>query len=466
MTAQSTPVPPPPPIGPLPSARQLAWQHMEMYAFLHFGQNTFSNREWGLGNEANKAFQPTELDCGQWARVLSQTGFKGMIITAKHHDGFCLWPTAWTHHSVKYDTWDGGKGDVVRSAELAAHQYGLKFGVYLSPWDRNQPAYGTPEYNQIYAAQLTELCSNYGPLFEVWFDGANGEGPNGKHQVYDWPLFHQVVRQLQPNACMFSDAGPDCRWVGNEQGFADATNWANIDNTGQFPGTPKTKYLPTGQENGPNYIPIECDVSIRPGWFYHPEEDTKVKSVADLMNIWYRSVGNGANLILNVPPDRTGHIHGTDVTRLQEFAAARKTEFAHPLKPTSITSAADRGLGYEAWRVDKDGKDGYWAMPDGQTTGTVELQFGKEVEFNRIQLKEDIALGQRIAKFTIEAKTPSGWTEVPGASGTTVGVRRFLRFPTFKASAIRIRIDDARACPTLSCFKAFLAPDTYTISPS
>ncbi len=464
-TPNSTPVTarPPAPIGPLPSARQLHWQNLKIYAFCHFGPNTFSNREWGLGTESNDLFQPKHLDCDQWAKTLKEAGFSGMILTAKHHDGYCLWPTRWTTHSVASDTWMDGKGDVVKSASEAAHKYGLNFGVYLSPWDRNQPAYGTAQYNKIYAAQLTELCSHYGPLFEVWFDGANGEGPNGKHQVYDWSLFHQVVRQLQPDACMFSDAGPDCRWVGNENGYADSTNWAMISTKGMYPGTFKTENSPHGQKNGSQYIPAECDVSIRPGWFYHPEEDLKVKSVAHLMNIWYRSVGRGCNLILNVPPDKDGVISKYDVDRLLEFKKARDAEFAHRIHPKAIISNVDRGAGYEAWRVDKNGKDGYWSAPDGVHRGSVTLEFGKDVAFNRVKLKEVVALGQRVSQFELQVKTADGWQSIRPDQTTTIGVRRYLRFPTVHGTALRLTILRSRACPNISCFQVFHGPDTYSV---
>lgn len=461
--SQMPTVRPPAPIGPIPTARQLKWQNLEIYAFCHFGPNTFDNREWGLGTESNDLFQPKALDCDQWAKTLKDAGFTGMILTAKHHDGFCLWPTQWTTHSVASDSWMDGKGDVVKSASDAAHKYGLNFGVYLSPWDRNQPHYGTDEYNKIYAAQLTELCSHYGPLFEVWFDGANGEGPNGKHQVYNWDLFRGVVRQLQPQASMFGDGGPDCRWVGNENGYADATNWATINTKGMVPGTSKTQFLPTGEMNGAQYVPAECDVSIRPGWFYHKSEDSQVKTVAHLMNIWYRSVGRGCNLILNIPPDQDGLFSPADVARLMEFKKARDAEFAHRVRPTSISASVDRGAGYEAWRVDKDGKDGYWSAPDGVRKGSITLEFGKSVAFNRVKLKENIALGQRVAQFALYVKTATGWQPIRPDATTTIGVRRYLRFPTVQGSAIRMEILKSRACPTISCFQVFRAPDTFSV---
>ena len=268
------------PFPPLPTAPQAAWQAMETNAFVHFGPNTFTNVEWGSGREDPSLFNPTAFDARQWVRVFKQAGFRGVIITAKHHDGFCLWPSALSTHTVARSPWRGGKGDVLRELSDACREEGLKFGVYLSPWDRNHPAYGTAEYNRVFAAMLEEVLGHYGKVFEVWFDGANGEGPNGKRQVYDWPLFVGTVRRLQPEAVIFSDAGPDVRWVGNERGEGGATSWSLIDRARYVPGTDLSKELTEGFRNAPDWVAPECDVSIRPGWFYRSSEDSRVKTGA------------------------------------------------------------------------------------------------------------------------------------------------------------------------------------------
>src|SRR5579862_1656649 len=279
------------PVPPLPSPRQLAWHRMERYCFAHFGPNTFTGKEWGTGKEATDIFNPKHLDCRQWVHTFKDAGFSGVIITAKHHDGFCLWPSKLSTHTVAQSPWKNGKGDVLKELSQACKAEDMKFGVYLSPWDRNHPTYGTPEYNETFKAMLKEVLTHYGPVFEVWFDGANGEGPNGKRQVYDWPGFIQVVRQCQPNAVIFSDAGPDIRWVGNEEGYAGETNWCTIDKGKFSPGHADQHVLNVGDENGPDWVPAECDVSIRPGWFWRESENTKIKSVQKLMDIWYGSVG-------------------------------------------------------------------------------------------------------------------------------------------------------------------------------
>src|SRR5579871_4891827 len=339
--------PPPVPFGPLPSPRQLTWHEREFYAFVHFNMNTFTGKEWGEGYEDSKQFNPTALDCRQWARVCKAAGMKGIIITAKHHDGFCLWPSQYTEHSVKNSPFRGGKGDVLKELSDACKEYGLKFGVYLSPWDRNHPDYGdSPKYNAFFEKQLTEVLTHYGPIFEVWFDGANGEGPNGRKQVYDWPAFIGVVRKYQPNAVIFSDAGPDIRWVGNEAGHADPTNWCLLRRDEFYPGTPRSAELTSGHADGNYWVPAECDVSIRPGWFYHANEDDRVKTVAQLEDIYYRSVGENASMLLNLPVDRRGLVHETDAERIRELHTLLQATFAHDLaKGKSATATNERGNG-------------------------------------------------------------------------------------------------------------------------
>lgn len=324
---------PPEPFGPIPSARQLAWQDLEYYAFVHFNMNTFTTREWGTGQEPPETFNPTELDCRQWARVCKDGGMKGIIITAKHHDGFCIWPSAMSEHTVANSPWRDGEGDLLAELSEACAEFGLKFGVYMSPWDRNCPVYGdSPRYNDYFKAQLTEVLTNYGDVFEVWFDGANGEGPNGKRQEYDWPGFIATVREHQPDAVIFSDAGPDIRWVGNERGFAGETNWSTMKRDEFFPGIPGRNHdLNEGQADGTHWLPAECDVSIRPGWYYHAEQDDKVKTLDELLEIYYASVGRNGSFLLNLPVDRRGLVHENDVERLMELRHALDLIFADDL---------------------------------------------------------------------------------------------------------------------------------------
>lgn len=408
----------PEPYGPVPTPAQLEWQQMEMNMFVHFGPNTFSGLEWGTGLEPEDLFRPTELDCRQWARTAKAAGMKGIIVTAKHHDGFCLWPNPASQHCVK-------DVDVLKELSDACREEGLKFGVYISPWDRNDPTYGTPEYNQKYVETLQSVHNGtYGPIFEHWFDGACGEGPTGKRQEYDWPLFHGTVASLQPDAIQFSDVGPGCRWVGNENGHAGETNWSTLNADGYTPGlgAPPTKSLTEGDEDGTAWVPAEADVSIRPGWFWRSSEDNQIKSVEELMDIYLASVGRNAVLLLNVPADTRGKIPTADSLRLMEFRACRDSVFAHNL----------------AGRISHR-----------QNTWTVKVKGS----FSFIVLQEDIRLGQRIRSFKIEADTDGGWKEI--AQGTTVGYKRILRVPETTARRIRITVTDAKAAPILSGVKVY-----------
>lgn len=447
---------PPAPLLPVPSPRQTAWQKLGQYGFVHFGPNTFTDREWGEGKEDPKVFAPTDFDARQWARAAKAGGLKGIILTAKHHDGFCLWPSKYSTHTVAQS---GFKRDVVRELSNACHAEGLKFGVYLSPWDRNHPAYGTPEYNRVFANMLREVLSNYGPIFEVWFDGANGEGPNGKKQVYDWPLFIRTVRELQPNAVIFSDAGPDIRWVGNEAGHAEETNWSTIDRDRYVPGTPLYAELTEGKRGGKDWVPAECDVSIRPGWFYHADQDGKVKTPAELMDLWERSVGQNANFLLNLPPDRRGRIHENDVAALEGFAKLREATYGHDLAKGARAGATMAfGAGYEAKAL-TDGRDEtYWAAPVGVTRTDVTVELAKPTNIDRVELREPTELGQRIAAFTIEARADGRWSAI--GKGTTVGFRRIVRVEPTRVDAVRVRIDDALAAPALSTLALYATPAT------
>ena len=458
---------PPAPIGPLASPRQLAWQELGFYGFVHFNMNTFTGREWGDGTESPRLFAPTELDCRQWARVAKDAGMRGIILTAKHHDGFCLWPSKFTDHTVANSPWKDGRGDVVRELADACRESGLLLGLYLSPWDRHSPLYGdSPKYNDFYAAQLEELLTNYGPVFEVWWDGACGEGPNGKRQVYDFERFTEIVRRLQPEAVIFSDIGPDVRWVGNESGFAGATCWSFLDTAGfaRGLGAPPTKSLNEGDRRGANWIPAECDVSIRPGWYYHAEQDGAVKSLEELAEIWDRSWGANGSLLLNLPVDRRGLVHENDARRLVELK-----QWVDRTYGTDVArSAAARATSTRVGGVSGDefgperARDGdpatYWAAEDGAHTPSLELELPAATSFDRVVLREPIALGQRVARFALSARVDGAWR--PLAAGTTIGNRRVVRFPSLSADAVRLTILESRATPCLASFELAQAPNT------
>ncbi|WP_246197848.1 alpha-L-fucosidase [Chitinophaga agrisoli] len=450
------------PYGALPTKAQQNWQDMEYYMFIHFGPNTFTDREWGQGNEDPRIFNPTALDARQWARTAKLAGMKGIIITAKHHDGFCLWPSKYSTHTVRESAWKNGKGDVLKELSAACKEYGLKFGVYLSPWDRNHPAYGTPEYNQVFVNMLNEVLGNYGPVFEQWFDGANGEGPNGKKQVYDWSLFNNTVLRKQPSAIIFSDIGPGCRWVGNEDGFAGTTNWSTINIAGYEPGkkAPSLTTLNTGQEDGEKWVPAECDVSVRAGWFYSDATNDKVKSLAELLEIYNASVGRNSNLLLNVPVDRRGRIHANDSTRLMEFRRlldeTYKTNLARKAKVSVTDTRKDNPAVNARNLVDGNNKT-YWATPDNVTQGAITLEFPQPVSFNRIVLQEYTPLGQRVKAFTVEVWENGAFKEI--AKETTIGHKRILRLPNTTTSKVKVLVADAKACPLISEVQLYQAPD-------
>ena len=438
---------PPKPMPVVPTRAQLEWQKLEYYAFIHFGMNTFTGHEWGEGRAPAAAFDPSAFDARQWARIVKDAGMKGIIITAKHHDGFCLWPSATTEYSVKNSKWRDGKGDVLKDLAAACREYGLKFGIYISPWDRNHPLYGTPKYNRIYKDQWRELLTNYGDVFEAWLDGAND---GKKRMVYDFGGFFGTIRSLQPNAVIFSDAGPGVRWVGNEKGFAGETNWSTRDNEGTFPGFADEEALNVGDENGTTWIPAECDVSIRPGWFYHKEEDKKLKSVTQLMDIYYGSVGRNCNLLLNIGVDRRGLANEHDVARLMEFKQARERALGANLAKGKVAASNVRGddRAFAAENV-IDGKfDTYWATDDGVTNGSLTFDLGHTAEFDTLLLQENIALGQRVKKFSVRAWNGKEFETVTG--GTTVGYKRILRFPVVKTNRVRIVIEESKAPPTIS----------------
>ena len=448
----------PEPYGATPSPAQVRWQQMERNMFIHFGPNTFSGREWGDGTEPEDMFNPTDLDCRQWARTAKEAGFKGIIITAKHHDGFCLWPNPVSTHTVAQSSWRGGEGDVLKELSEACREYGLKFGVYISPWDRFDPHYGSPEYNDVFVKTLESALGSYGEVYEQWFDGANGEGPNGKKQVYDWPLFHSTVRSLQPDAIMFSDVGPGCRWCGNESGSNGRTSWSTL-NVGNFTpgaGAPPIDTLQSGNVHGDSWIPSETDVSIRPGWFWRESENARVKSVNRLLQIYYESTGRNSLMLLNVPPDTRGHIHEIDSTRLMEFARAFDEIFSRDLaEGSSVKASSSWGRKYSPSNVLSGNYDSYWASKEGELTPSLTISFPEERTFNRVSIQEYIPLGQRVASFTIESLTKDGqWEQI--ASETTIGYKRIVLTETVTTSAIRISIKKSYAEPVISRVQVFM----------
>ncbi len=422
---------------------------MEFYLFMHFGPNTFSDLEWGHGTEDPDSFNPTQLDCRQWARIAKTAGAKGIIITAKHHDGFCLWPSKFSTHTVRESKWRNGKGDVLKQLAEACKEYGLKFGIYISPWDRNHPKYGTPEYNDVYVNTMKEAVKNYGPIFEMWWDGANGEGPNGKKQVYDFRRFEKAIRQAAPGAVVFSDIGPDIRWVGNENGIAGETNWNLLDTAGfaRGSGGPSQDTLNKGNVNGQNWIPAECDVSIRPGWFYHTKEDDKVKSGKELMSLYLKSVGRGANFLLNVPPDTRGLIHENDSAALMDFHRLRNELSKTNMVLHSKVDVSSNRSSYFPGSLTDGSRKTHWAPKEGQTTCSIEIDMKTPQTFNTMMLEEYIELGQRIQSFSIEVWDGMKYQEV--IAGTTIGKKRILQFAIQNSSKLRLTITGSKASPVI-----------------
>jgi len=440
---------------PLPTKQQLAWHEMEYYFFFHFGPNTFTDKEWGHGDEPEDIFNPTGLDCRQWVRIAKQAGAKGVIITAKHHDGFCLWPSKYSTHTVRESKWKNGKGDVLKELSQACKEYGLKFGVYISPWDRNHPKYGTPQYNDVFVNMMKEIFTNYGPIWELWWDGANGEGPNGKKQVYDWDRFKKTVKTLSPNTVVFSDVGPHIRWVGNEKGIAGKTNWNYLDTAGYTAGAgaPSTDTLNTGNAFGKVWIPAECDVSIRPGWFWHANEDSKVKSGEQLFDLYLKSVGRGSNLLLNVPPDRRGLINENDSVALMAFKKLRDQNFSNNLLQDAKAY----------WEINEDAflKDSisYHALDKkGYVYGINQqgftIQLAKATAVNCIVLREAIHLGQSIERFKIALFNND--QKVDEITGTTIGRRRILTFPVKTITSFKVYMIDRKGNDNVNRVAAYL----------
>jgi len=457
----------PAPIGPVPSENQMRWQEMEYYSFVHFSLNTYTDQSWGYGNENVKLFNPEKADCRQWARICKEAGMKGIIITAKHHCGFCVWPSEYTEYSVKNAPWKDGKGDMVREMADACKEYGLKLGIYLSPWDRNHPDYGKPEYITYFRNQLTELLTNYGEIFEVWFDGANGGdgyygGANETRRIdrttyYDWKNTYDMIRKLQPKIVIWNDGGErgDLRWVGTEEGYVGETNWSLLNATGEVPWG----MLHFGVENGNAWVPAEVNTSIRPEWFYHPSEDDKVKSVPKLMETYYNSIGHNGSLLLNFPIMPNGLIHPSDEKAALGMAKAVKESFAVNLADKAKAEASNvRGNArkFKASKAIDGDKETYWATDDSVTTASLTIDLGKPTLFNRFMAQEYIRLGQRVKEFTVEAFVEGDWKEI--AKGTTIGYKRILRFPAVEASKVRFNITASKSCPVISNIGIYSAP--------
>ncbi len=430
---------------PVPTQSQLAWQDMEYYFFVHFGPNTFTGLEWGKGTENAEVFDPKELDCNQWCRIAKAAGAKGIIITAKHHDGFCLWPSKYSKHTVRESDWKNGKGDVLKELSEACKKYGLKFGVYLSPWDRNHPAYGTPAYNDVFANMLKEIFTNYGPIWELWWDGANGEGPNGKKQIYDFARFTRIVQKLSPKTIIFSDIGPDARWCGNEHGFAGKTNWDLLDTAGfkRGAGAPPTDTLNRGNVYGKNWIPAECDVSIRPGWFNHKNEDSLVKTPEQLFEIYLKSVGRGANLILNVPPDARGLITKYDSASLMGFKKLRDESFSNGLSKNSRKFFVSDNKESVTKKLNNVNDNSFETITNPNLQ-SIRIDCNEPTKINCIILKENLEKGQNCAKFTLRL-FDKNHEVIREISGTTIGHKRILTFPETEVNSIGFSINEQEA---------------------
>ena len=415
--------------GPTPTKQQLAWHEKEFYLFMHFGPNTFTNLEWGKGSEDPNVFNPTAIDCIQWASIAKAAGAKGIIITAKHHDGFSLWPSKFSKHTVRESKWLDGKGDVIKMLSEACKKAGIEMGVYISPWDRNHPEYGTAAYNDIYIQTMKELLTGYGNLTELWWDGANGEGPNGKKQVYNFTRFKDSAMSYQPNILIFSDIGPHIRWVGNENGLINETNWNLLDTAGfkRGEGAPANDTLNRGNFNGKNWIGAEADVSIRKGWFYHEEEDSTVKSGKTLFNLYLNSVGHGGNLLLNVPPNRKGLIAPQDSAALMDFRKVREAAFKTNLFKNAII---------------KNSKN------------EIDICLATAVTINSIQLQEQIKFGQRVIRFEIYAgDKEADMKKIAGS--TTIGRKKIIQFPTTTAKCFKVKIIETKASPIMGAVAGY-----------
>lgn len=457
-----------PPNTAVPTSTQVEYQKMEYIGFIHFTVNTFTDKEWGYGDESPKIFNPTAFDADQWATVARESGMKQLILTVKHHDGFCLWPSRYTEHSVKNSPWKDGKGDIVREFVDACRRQEIRVGIYLSPWDRNHADYGTKEYIQYYRNQLKELLTEYGEISEIWFDGANGgDGYYGgaretrridRSIYYQWKTTWAMLKELQPQVLLFSDAGPDIRWIGNERGYAGATNWSTLNTENVIVGAADTDYLNTGDPQGKSWVIPLCNTSIRPGWFYHPAQDDQVKSIQQLLDVYYMSIGRNGTLLLNVPPDKRGLFHENDVERLLEFRSILDETFQNDLAFGKAVSASNVRQQHGKF-APENGTDGdldtYWAADEGTRQASLEIDLQESTTFDRILLQEPIRFGQRIAEFQVKAWVGGKWMDL--ASGTTIGYKRILRVPQIKTERVQIIILDAINTPALSNLGLFKA---------
>jgi alpha-L-fucosidase len=457
-----------PPNTAVPTSTQVEYQKMEYIGFIHFTVNTFTDKEWGYGDESPKIFNPTAFDADQWATVARESGMKQLILTVKHHDGFCLWPSRYTEHSVKNSPWKDGKGDIVREFVDACRRQEIRVGIYLSPWDRNHADYGTKEYIQYYRNQLKELLTEYGEISEIWFDGANGgDGYYGgaretrridRSIYYQWKTTWAMLKELQPQVLLFSDAGPDIRWIGNERGYAGATNWSTLNTENVIMGAADTDYLNTGDPQGKSWVIPLCNTSIRPGWFYHPAQDDQVKSIQQLLDVYYMSIGRNGTLLLNVPPDKRGLFHENDVERLLEFRSILDETFQNDLAFGKAVSASNVRQQHGKF-APENGTDGdldtYWAADEGTRQASLEIDLQESTTFDRILLQEPIRFGQRIAEFQVKAWVGGKWMDL--ASGTTIGYKRILRVPQIKTERVQIIILDAINTPALSNLGLFKA---------
>ncbi|MER6000364.1 alpha-L-fucosidase [Nonomuraea angiospora] len=451
-----------------PSERQLAWQAMEFYGFIHFGMNTMTDREWGEGHDDPAAFDPEGLDADQWVRALKAAGMTGVILTCKHHDGFCLWPSDVTAYSVAASPWRGGRGDVVAEVSESARRHGLRFGIYLSPWDRTEASYGSGSaYDDFYVAQLTELLTRYGPVFTVWLDGANGEGPNGRRQVYDWERYYAVVRELQPDA-VISVCGPDVRWCGNEAGSTRPDEWSVVPRAlldaeriadrsqqaddGTFARLVRSDDLDlgsraalAGREDDLVWYPAEVNTSIRPGWFHHPAEDTLVRPADELLGIYLRAVGGNSCFLLNVPPARDGLLREADVAVLEQLGRRVEDFRARRVQATVTVSSGTAGDVAMAW---PGGGRTPWRPDDADPQPGVRLVFARPRRVEAVVVGEDIAHGQRIEHVVVRGRRDGRWTTL--AEANAVGYQRILTFTPAEVDAVLVEVPQARDTPVVA----------------
>lgn len=441
-----------------PAPQQIDYQRQEKIAFVHFGVNTYTNREWGTGEEDPSIFNPRKFDAEQWARVLSENGFETLVLTAKHHDGFSLWPSDYTDHDIENSPWKNGEGDIVKEVAEACEKYGIKFGVYLSPWDMHEPSYGTSDYNEFYMNQLRELLTNYGPIAELWFDGAKGE--DAEDMEYDFEAWWNLVRKHHPKAVMFSDEGPDVRWIGNEHGFAGETNWSKINRDSvTIGGAGQGPYLNSGDPQGTDWVPGECNTSIRPGWFYHPEEDDQVKSISDLMEVYYKSVGRNCTMMINIPPTPEGLFHENDIDRLYEFSEKIESIFEINLASGEKVTSDNSDSQYPASNVTDGDWNTFWISNDESRQSVLTLELDEEQTFDHIVIQEYIPIGQRIAEFSVSVATQNGWENV--AQGTTIGHKRILQIDSVSTDKVRVIIEKSYGRAALNEIGIYRADSGY-----